>query len=161
MKKVTGNRFSAAGYALGLPARVEYGWLLMLHRMGTEVSLAMSMETLDDIACEGSGSGTPHMRHRANAGSSPCKPALSIMPTLPTAGSMTPSSRPGDQATRSFQSRGSTQRPMSVNRLIAPGASCPRNRSGNVESKQQISYLGIQLSNGFTRMVMSREEVEI
>ncbi len=59
MTNVTANRFSAAGSALGYLAQVEYGLLLMLRRMDTDVSLAMSMETVDDIVFDGSDVGTP------------------------------------------------------------------------------------------------------
>ncbi|MBO0982096.1 ABC-three component system protein [Microbacterium sp. SD291] len=50
-----GNRFSAAGSALGYLAQVEYALLIALQRMDTDESLRLSLETVDDITFEAVG----------------------------------------------------------------------------------------------------------
>lgn len=49
------DRFSAAGSALGYLAQVEYALLIALQRMDVDVSLRLSLETLDDIAFDVDG----------------------------------------------------------------------------------------------------------
>lgn len=55
MSGVAPNRFSAAGSALGYLAQVEYALLIALQRMEGEVSLRLSLETIDDITFEDDG----------------------------------------------------------------------------------------------------------
>lgn len=55
MSSVVPNRFSAAGSALGYLAQVEYALLIPLQRMEGEVSLRISLETIDDITFEDEG----------------------------------------------------------------------------------------------------------
>jgi hypothetical protein len=64
-----GNRFSAAGSALGYIVQVEYALLLALQKMDDDVSFRVSLETADDIAFEYEGSPvelwqTKHHIHR-------------------------------------------------------------------------------------------------
>ncbi|WP_369252946.1 ABC-three component system protein [Geodermatophilus amargosae] len=54
---VAGNQFSAAGPALGYLAQVDYALVLLLQRMDTNVDLAVSIETLEDIVFEDATSG--------------------------------------------------------------------------------------------------------
>src|SRR5665647_987919 len=49
------NRFSAAGSALGYLAQIEYALLIALQRMDGDVSLRLSLETIDDITFEVDG----------------------------------------------------------------------------------------------------------
>ncbi|MGC0274863.1 ABC-three component system protein [Pseudactinotalea sp. Z1739] len=49
------NRFSAAGSALGYLAQVEYALLIALQRMDGDVSLRLSLETVDDITFDVDG----------------------------------------------------------------------------------------------------------
>lgn len=55
MSTVEGNRFSAAGSALGYLAQVEYALLIALQRMDVDESLRLSLETVDDITFDGHG----------------------------------------------------------------------------------------------------------
>lgn len=55
MSSGASNPFSAAGSALGYLAQVEYALLIALQRMEGEVSLRISLETIDDITFEGDG----------------------------------------------------------------------------------------------------------
>ena len=55
MSSSDANRFSAAGSALGYLAQVEYALLIALQRMDTDVSLRLSLETVDDITFEVDG----------------------------------------------------------------------------------------------------------
>ncbi|MDB5057793.1 MAG: hypothetical protein JWO59_1265 [Chloroflexi bacterium] len=68
------NKFSAAGPALGYIVQLEYALLLMLRRMDTEIELAVSLETAEDIVFEDPTSGTPlelwqTKHHATSAGS--------------------------------------------------------------------------------------------
>lgn len=56
MSVTGGNRFSAAGSALGYIVQVEYALLLALQKMDDDVSFRVSLETADDIAFEYEGS---------------------------------------------------------------------------------------------------------
>lgn len=49
MAPTDSNRFSAAGFALGYLAQVEYALLIALQRMDTDIELRLSIETADDI----------------------------------------------------------------------------------------------------------------
>lgn len=55
MSIVDGNRFSAAGSALGYLAQVEYALLIALQRMDTDDDFRLSLETVDDITFEAEG----------------------------------------------------------------------------------------------------------
>lgn len=55
MSIVEGNRFSAAGSALGYLAQVEYALLIALQRMENDEELRLSLETVDDITFEAEG----------------------------------------------------------------------------------------------------------
>lgn len=55
MSIAEGNRFSAAGSALGYLAQVEYALLIALQRMDSDDSLRLSLETVDDITFDSDG----------------------------------------------------------------------------------------------------------